>query len=229
MATQHLDLDEQEQLAQIKHFWNQYGNLISWILLCVFGALAAWNGWKYWQRYQAEGASAMYETVDAAVQARDMARLERALGDMKERFPRTTYAHQAALLAAGSFYEAGKRDQARAALNWVIDRSGDVHYRALAKLRLAAVLLDDKSYDAALKVLSMIESPHFAGLVSDRRGDVHMAQGQREQARTEYQKAYAALGAEVEYRRIVEAKLNTLGVDASTLKTTGDAVGKGKQ
>ncbi|MEP6792408.1 MAG: tetratricopeptide repeat protein, partial [Ramlibacter sp.] len=49
----HLDLEEQEQLAEIKHFWNTYGNLITWVLIAVFGTIAAWNGWQYWQRTQA--------------------------------------------------------------------------------------------------------------------------------------------------------------------------------
>ena len=34
----HLDLEEQEQLDQLKHFWKQYGNLITWVLVLVLGA-----------------------------------------------------------------------------------------------------------------------------------------------------------------------------------------------
>ena len=43
----HLDLEEQEQLAELKHFWKTYGNLISWVLIVVLGSYAAWNGWQY--------------------------------------------------------------------------------------------------------------------------------------------------------------------------------------
>jgi predicted negative regulator of RcsB-dependent stress response len=49
----HLDLEEQEQLDDLKHFWKSYGNLITWTLIVAFGAYAAWNGWQYWQRTQA--------------------------------------------------------------------------------------------------------------------------------------------------------------------------------
>ena len=42
MAT-HLDLEEQEQLDALKHFWNQWGNLITWVLIAVLGAYAAWT------------------------------------------------------------------------------------------------------------------------------------------------------------------------------------------
>ena len=42
MAT-HLDLEEQEQLDQLKAFWKQYGNLVSWVLIVVLGGYAAWK------------------------------------------------------------------------------------------------------------------------------------------------------------------------------------------
>ena len=35
----HLDLEEQEQLDRLKHFWSKYGNLISGALIVVFGSI----------------------------------------------------------------------------------------------------------------------------------------------------------------------------------------------
>ncbi len=63
MAKQ-LDLEEQEQLDQIKHFWKQYGNLITWVLIAALGAYAGWNGYQYWQRSQAAQASALYDELE---------------------------------------------------------------------------------------------------------------------------------------------------------------------
>jgi predicted negative regulator of RcsB-dependent stress response len=68
MAT-HLDLEEQEQVERLKHFWRQYGNLITWTLILVLGAFAAWNGWNYWQRDQGLKASALYDELERAAQA----------------------------------------------------------------------------------------------------------------------------------------------------------------
>ena len=83
MATQHLDLEEQEQLDQIKHFWKQYGNLITWLLIAVLAAYAGWNGFQYWQRSQASQASALYGEIERLAGEADPAKLERAFGDMK--------------------------------------------------------------------------------------------------------------------------------------------------
>ena len=73
----HLDLEEQEQLDQLKHFWKQYGNLITGILILVLGAFAAWNGYQYWQQKQATQAAAMFDEVEKVVRGGDVAQAER--------------------------------------------------------------------------------------------------------------------------------------------------------
>src|SRR6478609_9356540 len=146
MAT-HLDLEEQERLDQLKHFWNTYGTLITWVVLLAAGAFVAWNGWQYFQRTKAVQASALYDEVERSAQAGDTARTERALADMKDKFAGTAYAQQAGLLAAKTLYEKGNMDGSRAALAWVAEHAVDPGYQAVAKLRLAAELLEAKSYD----------------------------------------------------------------------------------
>ena len=90
---------------------------------------------------------------------------------------------------------------------------------AMAKLRLAAVLAESKGFDEALKQLSGSFPPNFEGLVADRKGDILMLQGKKPEALVEYRKAYKSLDENAEYRRLVEVKLNSLGVDPQT----GDA------
>ncbi len=209
----HLDLEEQEQLDQLKHFWAQYGNIITWVLIAILGAIALWNGYQYWQRSQAAQAAAMFDEVERVVRAGDMDKAERAFSDMRERFASTTYAPQAGLLLAKVAYEAGKADVAKSALTWVVDKSSDKGYAAIARLRLAGVLLDAKAFDEALKTLDGDVTQEFSGLVSDRRGDIYAAQGKRAEAANEYQKAYKALDERSDYRRLVEVKLNALGVN----------------
>ena len=214
-----LNLEEQEQLDEIKHFWKNYGNLITWALIVVFGAIAAWNGWQYWQRSQAAQASALYEEVERAATGGDMTRLERAFTDMKDKFGRTTYAHQAGLLAAKTFAEKGNVDAAKSALLWVADKASDEGYQASARLRLAALLAEAKAYDDALKQLAGDFPAQFAGLVADRRADIYNLQGKKAEAKVEYLKAWRALDERGEYRRLVEVKLTALGVDPKAVTT----------
>ncbi|MDO9405430.1 MAG: tetratricopeptide repeat protein [Polaromonas sp.] len=209
----HLDLEEQEQLDELKHFWKRYGNLITWALIVVFGAVAAWNGYQYWQARQSAQASVMYEEVERAAQSGDAARLDRAFADMKDRFGGTVYAHQAGLLAAKAYHDKGNIDSSRAALVWVADKASDEGYKSIANLRLAGLLIETKAYDEALKTLSGSFNKDFAALAADRRGDIFTAQGKKDEAKGEYEKAWKGLDARSEYRRLVEVKLNALGVD----------------
>ena len=222
MATP-LDLEEQEQLDQLKHFWNTYGTLITWIVLLAAGAFMAWNGWQYYQRSQAAQAAALYDTLERNVEAGDPALVDRTFGEMKERFGSTIYAQQAGLLAAKALHDKGNADGSRAALTWVADKAIDPGYQAIARLRLAAELLDSKAYDDALKQLGGSFPKEFEPLVADRKGDIYLAQGKRDEARAEYQKAWSAFEPRTDYRRLVEIKLNAVGVDPQTLKPANSA------
>lgn len=209
----HLDLEEQEQLDQIKHFWNQYGDFITWVLIAVFGTVAAWNGWQYWQRTQATQAAALYDEVERAAEGGDNARVERAFADIKDKFGSTTYAQQAGLLAAKVMADKGNTDGAKAALGWVAENASDEGYQATARLRLAAVLIEAKAYDEALKQLNAAFPKPFEALAADRKGDVLALQGKKAEAKGEYLKAWQGLDAQADYRQLVEVKLNALGVD----------------
>jgi predicted negative regulator of RcsB-dependent stress response len=211
----HLDLEEQEQLDQLKHFWKRYGNAITWLLIAVLGTFAAYNGWQLWQRKQGAEAAVMYDQIEAAAQAGDLPKLDRTLADMKDRYAGTTYAHQAALLAARIYYEKDNADSAKAALAWVVEKSADEGLQAIARLRLAGIALEAKAYDEALAQLAAKMPTAFAALADDRRGDVLLAQGKNAEAKAQYGKAHAAMDERAEYRQLLEVKLNALGVDVT--------------
>ena len=211
-----LDLQEQEQLDDIKAFWKQYGNLITWLITACLLAFAGWNGWGWYQRDQAVKASAMFDELDRAAVAGDADKAGRVFADLKERYGRTSFAQQGGLMAARVQFDKGQPDAAKASLGWVADNASEDEYRSVARLRLAGVLLDAKQYDAALKALDASTTAQFAALVADRRGDVLLAQGKPAEATTAYQAAYKAMGDKLEYRRLIEAKLTALAAPPAT-------------
>lgn len=209
----HLDLEEQEQLDQLKHFWTRYGNAITWVLIVILAAIGGWNGYQYWQRTQAAQASALYDELERAAQAQDVQKIARVQEDLRAKYGRTTYAAQGSLLAAQVLAEKGNLDAATAALNWVMADGSDDGIKAVARVRLAALQIETKAYDEALKTLSASVPREFEALVADRKGDVLSLQGKADEAVVEYRKAYKQLDLRTEYRRLVEAKLNALGVN----------------
>ena len=84
MAT--FDLQEQEQLDEIKHFWKKWGTLITTLLVIVMGGLAAWNGYQYWQNRQGAQAGALASAVEAAVNSGDKGRIDQAFGDLRSSY-----------------------------------------------------------------------------------------------------------------------------------------------
>jgi predicted negative regulator of RcsB-dependent stress response len=212
MAT-HLDLEEQEQLDQLKAFWKRYGNLITWVLIAALTAVAAWSAWTWYQRDQAVKASAMFEELDRAAASGDAERAALVFDDIKARYPRVAYAQQAGLLAAKVQVDKGQLDAAAASLAWVGQNASEAEYRVVARLRLAGILLEQKKLDEAIKQLDAAAdgaSPEFGALVADRRGDVLLAQGKKDEAVAAYRKAWDTMDPKVEYRRLIEAKLTAL-------------------
>ena len=220
MATP-LDLQEQEQLDDLKAFWKKWGNLITWVLVAVLGAYAAWNGWNYYQRDQAQKAGAMFDELERAVQAGDADKAGRVFSDLKERFPSTSYAEQGGLAAARVQVDKGQLDAAQASLTWVAQSAAQDEMRTVARLRLAGMLLDAKKFDAALTQLDAAKSTEFSALVADRRGDVLAAMGKGSEAKAAYEAAYKAMPERVEYRRLIDAKLTALGAAPAAPAASG--------
>lgn len=204
------DLEEQEQLASIKAWWNQYGNLVTWLLIIVLAGFAAWNGWNYYQRQQAGQAGQLYEELQKAVTARDNALVQRAAGDMESRFKGTAYAPMAALTAAKSAVEANDLSAAKVQLQWIIASGSADEYKAIAKIRLAGVLLDEKSYDEALKLVSGEFAKEFVSVAADRKGDILVAQDKLVEARSAYQAALDATDQKNPGRQLIQLKLDAI-------------------
>ncbi|CAL8473859.1 tetratricopeptide repeat protein [Caballeronia sp. EK] len=204
--------DEQESLESVKAWWAKWGNTTTWVVLVALVIGAGYNGWNFWQRRQAAEASVLYDHLQQAVNANDQALVTRVATDMEDKFGGTGYAQMSALAAAKSLYMAGNTAGAKAQLQWAIDHAKDDEYKQIAKLRLALVLLDEKNYDAGLKLLADQPLDAFKGVIADRRGDLLAAQGKRDDARAAYKVALETLPEnDTSARQLIQFKLDALG------------------
>jgi predicted negative regulator of RcsB-dependent stress response len=210
------DLEEQEQLATLKAWWNQYGNLVTWLVTAVLLAFAAWSGWKYYQRDQSSKAAMLYEEIVKAAEAKDQVKLARAADDIKERFSGTPYAQMGLLTAAKSAFDANDLKAAKAHLQWIVDHGRTEEFKAIARIRLAGLLLDEKSYDEGLKLLSGDFPDQFAALVADRRGDLLFAQNKIDEARKAFKTALEKTEIKNPARQLIQLKLDALGGNAAS-------------
>jgi predicted negative regulator of RcsB-dependent stress response len=171
-------------------------------------AVAGWRGWDYWNRVQGEEAAAIsQEIAKSGGDAKKTADLSQVLAD---KYPRTFYASEAALVAARTAFDAGDLEGARTRLEWVV-KNGRAEHKGVARLRLAAVLLDQKKPKEALEVLDQNADPAFAALNADLRGDIHFSQGRLDEARAAYKLAIEKSDARSPTRNLTELKLGALG------------------
>jgi predicted negative regulator of RcsB-dependent stress response len=206
------DLEEQEQIAEIKSFWNRYGNLIVIGISAALLLIAAWRFWGWYQSSQAAQAATLYAELQRAASANDAKKVRELAGSLLESHPRSLYATLGALVSAKAHFDAGDLKTARVQLQWAVDKGRDAEVQALARLRLAAVLLDEKAYDDALKVLAEKPPASFETLFEDARGDVLQAQGKGAEARAAYQAALSKLGGgEQAARELIQLKLDGVG------------------
>lgn len=205
------DHEEQEQLASLKAWWNENGNLLTWLLIIAMSIYAGWSGWNYYQRKQSGQSSLLYEELEKSILAKDNVKILRAATDLQTKFGSTSYAQMGALVAAKNAFDANNIANARAQLSWIIDHGSAEEYKAIAKLRLSSLLLDVKSYDDALNLLETKFPAQFSGLVADRKGDILVSQNKNDLARTSYEFALKKTEKNSPIHQLIQMKLDALG------------------
>lgn len=219
MAT--YDLEEQEQISELKLWWQQYGRLLLAVAIAALAAVTAYNLWQRYQRSQAVEASAIFAALQSAAAAGDAQKARDAGGDLISKYGATHYAAMGALVSARALYESGDSASAKARLQWAMDEVKDAELRDIARLRLAGVLFDEKAHDEALKVLAEAPVTPLAPRYAELRGDILSATGKTVEARQAYQDALARLDAAQKeaargqggnaLREVLQAKLDATG------------------
>lgn len=180
------DLEEQEQISQIKAWWEQYGKYVTAIALIAALSSVGWQGLRWYQDRQAAEAGALYYAVQQAAERGDAARAREAAGQIIDKFGRTAYAEMAALVSASVQFSGGDLRNARAHLEWLANNGRDPVLKDIARLRLAVILLNDGAPAEALGRLENAPVPSLKGRFDDLRGDVLAALGRHEEARAAY-------------------------------------------
>lgn len=204
-----LDLEEQDQLDALKTWWKTYGNIVSSVVLAAALGFAGYRGWEYYQHQQSVQASAKYETL-VHLDSKDLKGIKTISGDLIDHYASTPYAGRAAVAAAKANYLAKDVKTAKAQLEWASSKATEDAIKAVALLQLAALQLEQKEYDAALKTLDSKHDAGFDGLFADLKGDVLAAQGKPADAKLAYQDALKKLDAQGHYYRFTEYKLEAL-------------------
>jgi predicted negative regulator of RcsB-dependent stress response len=211
-----LDLEEQEQIDEFKEWWRKHGTyVIGGVAAFVIG-VSGWKGYEMWSAKQTSESMALFERAMQAAMANDSKSVKELTGQIMESslvmgVGRSGYAVPAAWMAGKTNYTAGDLKSAQAQYQYAVDHANDKGLEHLARLRLAAVMIDQKDYAGAQKLLDIEADPAFVVLFADLRGDLMAIQGKTEEARTAYKLALDKIEAQSPMKAMVEAKLDSVG------------------
>jgi predicted negative regulator of RcsB-dependent stress response len=205
-----LDLEEQEQLDAFKAWWKANGNMVLLVVGVAIASGLGIQGWKYYQNKQSMEASVQYQLL-AQTDPNDVKAVQSLSAGLMEKYASTPYAARAALAAAKVNYAADDAKSAAAQLEWAAKNAKEEAVKSIALLQLAALHLEGKQYDAALKTLGEDHAAGFDGLFADLKGDVLAAQGKNAEAKQAYKAALAKLDAQGRYFHYTAHKLEALG------------------
>lgn len=209
------DLEEQEQLSAIKAWWEKNGNIIGGIVLVLAVAVAGVQGWRWYDNRQAVEAGAIYGALAQAAAAKDAGKVAVLADELVKKHASTSAAALGVMQAAQTAIETGDAKTARARYEWLVASKTDPLLIDMGRLRLAALLLDAKEFDAALAAIQAAPDAGFAGRYADLRGDILFAQGKKDDARAAYKLALDAAQASgtqnPAFRSMIQTKLDALG------------------
>lgn len=207
---------EEEQIESLKRFWNRYGTpLLISVMIVVFG-LFGYRAWENQQRHYAEQASALYQSLLAKANSKEMDQEVLSLTKtLRDEYPKSPYASLATLLAAKYHVDHQALNDAREALNWAAEHTKDPELRVIASLRLARVMAAQQQPKEALQVVEKLDEPAFAARISEVRGDILAQLGKIKEAEAAYVDALSHYPYP-EAKNFVEMKLQGLATEAGT-------------
>jgi predicted negative regulator of RcsB-dependent stress response len=205
-----LDLEEQEQLDELKAWWKKNGTyIIAGVAAFVIG-VSGWTAWQRWTHKQSSEAAALFEQTLQAAMSNNVKAIKELTSQIMENHGRSGYAAPAAWLAGRANFTTGDLKSAQAQYQYAVEHANDPGLEQLARLRLAAILLDAKDHAGAMKLLEGEPDAAFAALFANLKGDVFAAQGKQAEARAAYTLAMEKLDAKSPLKALVELKLDGL-------------------
>lgn len=204
------DLEEQEQLDEIKAWWKKNGKLVTNTVIAALLAYVAWQGYQYWQNKKVSEASSIYQSM-VMLDAGKVAEIKAQATKLMDGFSGTPYAGRAAVLLAKAEFASKDSKAAKADLQWAIDHAKEGAVQAIASLQLAGILLEDKDYEGAHTVLDGKMDVGYIGLRDEMKGNVYLAQGKQAEAKKAFESALNNLDAGGAMYQATKLKLESLG------------------
>jgi predicted negative regulator of RcsB-dependent stress response len=207
---------DQEQIDDLKEWWEKHGKFILIGIVFLIAGVVGGQVWMDFDESKKLNASVDYSAMMQEMQDGDIDSAMQRASALIEKNAESAYAPLAALALAKMEVNKGELDSARLRLQWTVDNSEEPALIAVAKLRLAKVLLALDKPDEAMSQVSGNLLSSFDGAYAIVRGDIFFKKGELDLAKTAYLAALDDSELSPQLRRIVQLKLDDLGVDSTS-------------
>ena len=201
---------EEEQVEKLKAWLKANGLSIVLGIVIGVGGIAGYNYWRHMQETTAAEASSHFTQMIDALNAGDREAVQQQADILIAYYSSTEYALMAQLALAKNYVANGEFEKAEAALQAVVGTAAQQPLAYVARVRLAAVQIQNEKYEQALGSLSIEFPAEFAALAEELRGDVYALQGKADEAIEAYRKAQVA-NPQPSNSEFLQQKLNDLG------------------
>jgi len=198
-----VDNTEEEQVEQIKKWWNSNGKQI--IAGAVIGLAGIW-GWNTYSDYhdkQSLNARSLY--LNYASDSNNLGAYDKLTTD----FSSSSYSDQAILLMAKYLFDAGSYSQALGVIKPLINNPSSVISNTAA-LRAASIHLQLGQHDQALLILEGQSDDSFSGLIYNLMGDIYLDLDNRTEAKNYYSLAIDNVTENSNLTQLIQIKLDDL-------------------
>lgn len=206
-----LNLEEQESFDKLKYFIRDWGKYIALFIVAVIIIYAANSGWNWYQNRDSLNAAKSYQAFNSAFDAKNVNNVYSIANSMESNYPRNEYTAMASMLAAKTAKSRADNATAEKYLNFVIDNAKDKGLVDVARLRLADVYIDSHKFNLVIPLLMAKHDKSFDALYYSKRGDLHVAQGHLDEARTAYKAALKIAGDNQSVAQVIQMRLDILG------------------
>ena len=209
---------EEEQVEAIKKWLKENG---FWLIIGVAVGLGLLGGWRHWQNYttqQGQQASTLYDQALSSLEEEKIKPAQEFAGKLLSEHSNSPYAALAALNLARQDMEAGDIDGSHVRLQWVIAQNTSFpELTHIARLRKARLFLSQDKRAEAKSLIEGIDAGAFKGGYAELQGDIAIAEGQLDAARTAYTEALKSEDLSLKHREWLQMKLEDLGGEKETL------------
>ena len=200
-----------DQLANLKNWWKQYGQALIVGVIIGLLLLAGGNYWRQYKIKRAETASLLYESLLTDLQQGKSDSVSAAATKLMQDYEATPYAGKSALLMARLRFDAKDVAGMRTHLEWAMKNATEVAVQHSARLRLGRLLLDQGETAAVLALVNIKDTNGFVSEYEELKADALLAQGDRDGAHRAYQAAIENTPRASSYLQALTMKRDNLG------------------